>query len=143
MKNIGQFRRNVVLVVLGALLLVGAVAWAKPRLDAWLLPPPPPPECTSRSIAVSGIPKVGDMVAARKWVGIENEDILGYSFIWNTEMDRLEYWLLGEEYIWQLEFKCFAIVTPGTQYAAAFGEFKKVSVEEAVAQDKNWKELEN
>ena len=135
-RDLGRARRNLVLSSLFILLLGQVAVSMKPRLDAWLnpTPPPPPAVCTSRGISFSGAVPAGDMAAAKKWVKITG-DILGSGYIWNGEKQRPELWLFEEDTLWMLEFKCFAIVTPGSRYTASFGEFEKLSREDAVAWD--------
>ena len=141
--GLGRTRRNLVLAILH-LSLLGLVAnWAQPRLSAWLYPPPPPPPatCTQRGISFSGTVPAGDIVEAKKWAGIKGT-ILGQGYIWNREKQRLELWLFEEDAMWMLEFKCFEIIEPGIRYTATFGEFEKISMEDAVAWDNELREAE-
>lgn|SRR3990167_9266563 len=141
--DLGRARRNLVLSSLFILILGQVAVSARPRLNAWLypVPPPPPAVCTQRGISFGGVIPTGDVVAAKKWARIEG-DILGQGYIWNEGKQRVELWLIEENALWILEFKCFAIVTPGSRYTATFGEFEMMTREDAVAWDKELKAAE-
>ena len=141
--NLGRTRRNLVLAILYLSLLGVTANFAQPRLTEWWYPTPPPPPatCTQRGISVTGVMPSGDIAAAKKWAGISG-DILGQGYIWNREKNRLELWLFEADTVWMLEFRCFAIATPGSRYIASFGEVTKMSREDAVAWDNELKAQE-
>ena len=130
-KNIGRARQALVKGILAISLLGGTAVWAKPKTDTWLEPPEPPKECTDLSVVISNDFSTKNLNNAKLWVGELSTAMTGWGFIWNTEQERLEYWITDGIDTWKIEVVCFD-ATP-THYIV-FGEFDKISFADAATE---------
>lgn len=138
-KNLARARKYLIMGILEIALIGQTAVWAQPKIDKWLYPTPPAESgaCTLRGISMSGTVPSGDTVRARAWIKLPADvKINGSVFVWNGEKNRVEFWMYNETHLYQIEFLCFEIVTPGTKYSSTFGEFEILSSEEAVKWDK-------
>ena len=143
-KNIGRARQAITKSILALSILGGTAIWAQPKIDKWLVPPEPIDlgTCTARMISVGSTPLTGDLVKAKQTIGQPDITIRDAAWIWNSQKNRLEFWLIEEDAIWQLEFICFEIVTPGQNYGAQFGEFRVDSIKDLLYWDSKLKSIE-
>ena len=137
-------RRYVVLGVLAIALFAGGVVWAYPKIDRLLNPPKPAAigTCTERAVGIGSISPIETLAAAKKSIGRSDITIEEAAWIWHRQNNRLELWLITAEEIWQLEFVCFEIVTPGQKYVAQFGEVRVDSIKSMIEWDKGLKAAE-
>ena len=142
--DLGRARRYLVLSILAVSLLGRVAYWGKPRLDRWMNPPEPAVigTCTERAISVGSTPLVGDLSSAKQRVGRPDITIITAAWVWNQQEERLEFWLITAEDVWQLEFVCFEIVRPGQNYGAQFGEFRVDSIKDLRDWDSKLKAIE-
>jgi disulfide bond formation protein DsbB len=143
-KDTGRARRYLVLSTIALALLGGIAVWAKPKIDHWLNPPEPQiaGTCSERAIFVGSTPLLADLVTAKTLIGRPNDKIINAGWVWDVQEKRLEFWLLFNDSIAELEFVCFEIVTPGQTYTAQFGEFRIINLTDAEKWDNDLKDLE-
>ena len=143
-KNIGRARQALVKSIFSLAILGGTAIWAQPKIYKWLVPPEPIAlgTCSDRMISVGSTPLTGDLVKAKQIIGQPDITIKNAAWIWNNQKDRLEFWLVTEEDMWQLELTCFEIVTPGQNYGAQFGEFRVDNITDLQDWDSKLKAIE-